>query len=47
MPTAKALSGIYYRSVEYRFMDPKEVLNGSLQRQVRFGWNPCRLSGGV
>ena len=45
--TAKALSGIYYRSVEYRFMDPKEVLNGSLQRQVRFGWNPCRLSGGV
>lgn len=26
--TAKPLSGIYYRSVEYRFMDPKEVLNG-------------------
>ena len=25
---AKPLSGIYYRSVEYRFMDPKEVLNG-------------------
>jgi hypothetical protein len=25
IPTAKALSGIYYRSVEYRFMDPKEV----------------------
>jgi RES domain-containing protein len=26
--TAKPLSGIYYRSVEYRFMDPKEVLSG-------------------
>jgi hypothetical protein len=26
--TAKPLSGIYYRSVEHRFMDPKEVLSG-------------------
>ncbi len=26
--TAKPLSGVYYRSVEYRFMDPKEALNG-------------------
>ena len=26
--TAKALTGIYYRSVEYRYMDPKEVLSG-------------------
>ena len=26
--TAKPLSGIYYRSVEYRYMDPKEVLSG-------------------
>ena len=26
--TAKPVSGIYYRSVEYRCMDPKEVLNG-------------------
>ena len=26
--TAKPLSAIYYRSVEYRFMDPKEVLSG-------------------
>jgi RES domain-containing protein len=26
--TAKPLKGIYYRSVEYRFMDPKEVLSG-------------------
>ena len=26
--TAKTLRGIYYRSVEYRYMDPKEVLNG-------------------
>jgi RES domain-containing protein len=27
--TAKPLKGIYYRSVEYRYMDPKEVLSGS------------------
>ncbi len=27
--TAKPLSGIYYRSVEYRYMDPKEVLSGT------------------
>lgn len=26
--TAKPLSGVYYRSVEYRYMDPKEVLSG-------------------
>jgi hypothetical protein len=26
--TAKPLSGIYYRSVEYRYMDPKEVQKG-------------------
>ena len=26
--TAKPLSAVYYRSVEYRFMDPKEVLSG-------------------
>jgi len=26
--TAKPLTGIYYRSVEYRYMDPKEVLSG-------------------
>ena len=26
--SAKPLDGIYYRSVEYRFMDPAEVLNG-------------------
>jgi RES domain-containing protein len=26
--TAKPLKGIYYPSVEYRFMDPKEVLSG-------------------
>ena len=26
--TAKPLKGIYYRSVEYRYMDPKEVLSG-------------------
>jgi RES domain-containing protein len=26
--TAKPLRGIYYRSVEYRYMDPKEVLSG-------------------
>jgi hypothetical protein len=26
--TAKPLTGIYYRSVEYRCMDPKEVLSG-------------------
>jgi hypothetical protein len=25
---ARPLNGIYYRSVEYRFMDPDEVLNG-------------------
>ena len=28
IPTAKPLNGIYYRSVEYRFMDPGELLNG-------------------
>jgi RES domain-containing protein len=26
--TVKPLKGIYYRSVEYRYMDPKEVLSG-------------------
>jgi RES domain-containing protein len=26
--TAKPLKGIYYRSVEYRYMDPNEVLSG-------------------
>jgi RES domain-containing protein len=26
--TAKPLGAVYYRSVEYRFMDPKEVLSG-------------------
>jgi len=26
--TAKPLKGIYYRSVEYRYMDPKQVLSG-------------------
>lgn len=26
--TARPLDGIYYRSVEYRFMDPREVLSG-------------------
>ena len=26
--TAKPLKGIYYRSVEYRYMDPREVLSG-------------------
>jgi RES domain-containing protein len=26
--TAKPLKGIYYRSVEYRYMDPQEVLSG-------------------
>ena len=26
--TAKPLKGIYYRSVEYRYMDPSEVLSG-------------------
>ena len=26
--TARPLKGIYYRSVEYRFMNPDEVLNG-------------------
>jgi RES domain-containing protein len=26
--TAKPLKSIYYRSVEYRYMDPKEVLSG-------------------
>ena len=26
--TAKPLSAVYYRSVEYRYMDPKEVLSG-------------------
>jgi RES domain-containing protein len=26
--TARPLEGIYYRSVEYRFMNPDEVLNG-------------------
>ncbi len=26
--TAKPLEGIYYRSVEYRYMDPNEVLSG-------------------
>jgi RES domain-containing protein len=26
--SAKPLKGIYYRSVEYRYMDPKEVLSG-------------------
>jgi len=26
--TARPLRGTYYRSVEYRFMNPDEVLNG-------------------
>jgi len=26
--TARPVTGIYYRSVEYRYMDPKEVLSG-------------------
>jgi hypothetical protein len=25
---AKPLKGVFYRSIEYRFMDPKEVLSG-------------------
>ncbi len=27
--TARPLTGTYYRSVEYRYMDPKEVLSGT------------------
>ena len=42
--SAKPLDGIYYRSVEYRFMDPAEVLNGKGRRRME-PVCPCRNQG--